>query len=77
MKKEEFFQILGRWPDLKFTAIECVQYNGRTEIYATDMTSQTRSNLLLYTTSDAAQAAEIADHFRLWLGRFNQAKNKQ
>lgn len=70
----EFMQKVNNWTKLHFNVIECKQSGQGFEIYAADFTNQTKSQLLMYRTSDANDAVAMTSHFCQWLERANRVK---
>ncbi|WP_246875311.1 hypothetical protein [Pantoea ananatis] len=76
MELSKFEVRTGLWPHMHFTDIEYDQRGSSYEIYATDVTHQTKSKLFICRTVDEQQARLLAEQFRIWLPKINSKKRK-
>lgn len=76
MELSKFEVRTGLWPHMHFTDIEYDQRGSSYEIYATDVTNQTKSKLFICRTVDEQQAKLLAEQFRIWLPKINSKKRK-
>lgn len=76
MELSKFEVRTGLWPHMHFTDIEYDHRGGSYEIYATDVTNQTKSKLFICRTTDEQQAKQLAEQFKIWLPKVNSRKRK-
>lgn len=76
MELSKFEVRTGLWPHMHFTDIEYDHRGGNYEIYATDVTNQTKSKLFICRTTDEQQAKQLAEQFKIWLPKVNSRKRK-
>ncbi|MDS7722345.1 hypothetical protein [Pantoea ananatis] len=76
MELSKFEVRTGLWPHMHFTDIEYDQRGSSYEIYATDVTNQTKSKLFICRTVDEQQAKLLSEQFRIWLPKINSKKRK-
>lgn len=66
----------GLWPHMQFTDVEYEVLGDRIEIYAIDVSRQTKSKLFICQTVNEQQAQSLTAQFKEWLPKLRLKKRK-
>ncbi|KAA5967153.1 MULTISPECIES: hypothetical protein [Pantoea] len=66
----------GLWPHMQFTDVEYEACSSGVEIYAIDVTRQTKSKLFICRVANEQQAASLTAQFKEWLPKIKLKKRK-
>lgn len=64
------------WPHMHFTDVEYEVFGDRVEIYAIDVSRQTKSKLFICRAVNEQQAASLTAQFKEWLPKLKLKKRK-
>lgn len=66
----------GLWPHMQFTDVEYEVCSAGVEIYAIDVSRQTKSKLFICRVTNEQQAASLTAQFKEWLPKLKLKKRK-
>ena len=66
----------GLWPHMQFTDVEYEVCGDRIEIYAIDVSRQTKSKLFICHVANEQQAESLTAQFKEWLPKLKLKKRK-
>ncbi|KAA5940188.1 hypothetical protein F3I27_18805 [Pantoea sp. Bo_2] len=66
----------GLWPHMHFTDVEYEECSAGFEIYAIDVSRQTKSKLFICRVTTEQQAASLTSQFKEWLPKLKLKKRK-
>jgi len=66
----------GLWPHMQFTDVEYEVCGDRVEIYAIDVSRQTKSKLFICRVQNEQQAESLTAQFKEWLPKLRLKKRK-
>lgn len=66
----------GLWPHMQFTDVEYEECSAGFEIYAIDVSRQTKSKLFICRVATEQQAASLTAQFKEWLPKLKLKKRK-
>ncbi|PXW15057.1 hypothetical protein [Pantoea sp. JKS000250] len=66
----------GLWPHMQFTDVEYEECSAGFEIYAIDVSRQTKSKLFICRVTTEQQAASLTAQFKEWLPKLKLKKRK-
>ncbi|MCX2194562.1 hypothetical protein LD112_21140 [Pantoea agglomerans] len=67
---------IGLWPHMQFTDVEYEVCSAGVEIYAIDVSRQTKSKLFICRVTNEQQAASLTAQFKEWLPKLKLKKTQ-